>query len=212
MSRTEQRIPKYGVSNEFLKQQLNVTNALLLGVEHTAIYGVPHIVTATNRRQTGGLSYFITTNVDSTSPWLDLSSIETQQANAWDLGGGFDMIVARPGAFQALNNLAGSERVQVDFNDERRGRSRATVVTTEYGEVTLARDRWIRSNEAFAYNRENFIERVFQPLVMFPLAKTDDTDKVAMVTELGFEVKGQDHMAKWTALDPDAELPGSGLT
>ena len=35
----------------------------------------------------------------------------------------------------------------------------------------------------------------------------DDTDTYMMVCEGGFEVKGQDHMAKWTGLDTSAPLP-----
>ena len=64
---------------------------------------------------------------------------------------------------------------------------------------------------AFGLSRENFVKRVFQPLITEKLAKTDDTDTFMMVQELGFEVKGQDHMAKWTGLDTSAPLPAIGV-
>lgn len=213
MSRTEQRIPKYGVSNELLKQTANAMTALYLGVEQSAIYGVPHVVTATNRRQTGGLDYYITTNENTGDEWITVASIETMLESLWNAGGGDQLtLVGRPGAFRALNNISGVERVQgVDVNDSRRGRARAMVVNTEYGDVNLARHRWTKRTEAFLYDRQNFIFRQFQPLIQFPLAKTDDTDKFGMVMEGGFEVKGQDHMGKWTALNTSAALPGSGL-
>jgi hypothetical protein len=53
--------------------------------------------------------------------------------------------------------------------------------------------------------------RQFQPVVMEKLAKTDDTDSYMMVTELGFQVKGEAHMAKWSGLDTTSALPGAGL-
>lgn len=208
VSRTEQRIPKYGVPNELNRQMMNRLQHLNLGIEHAAMYGVKHQHSTNNRRQTGGLDVFITTNVDSAATWLTVDNIEARQQVAYDNGGMFDAIIARPAAFQALNNTAGTERVQtVTIEDARRGRRRAQVVMTEFGDVELVRDRWAKKTDAFGVNRSNFIYRVFQPLVTEKLAKTDDTDTYMMVTEGGFEVKGQAHMCKWTALDPTAALP-----
>lgn len=211
-SRTAQRIPKYGVAAELPHQTMNTMQALNLGVEQAAVYGVKHLVTATNRRQTGGLDYYIATNEDTTSDWLTVDSIETQQQNAYNAGGAFEVIMAQPGAFAALNNLTGNERVQtVTVDDAKRGRTRTTSVMTEYGEVQLVRNRWIKKTEAFGYSRDNFVMRQFQPMIMEKLAKTDDTDTYSMVCELGFEVKGEAHMAKWTGLDVTSSLPGAGL-
>lgn len=212
VSRTEQSIPKYGVPNELNKQMKNAMLHCNVGIEQAALYGIKYEDSATRVRSTGGLNHYITTNVDSSSDWLTVTNIETQQQAAYDNGGYFEFITARPAAFQALNNIMGNERVQtVTVEDARRGRRRAQVVMTEFGEVTLVRNRYVRKNEAFAYNRDNFIQRVFQPLVAQKLAKTDDTDSFMMVAECGFQVKGQDHMAKWTALDLTAALPGSGV-
>jgi hypothetical protein len=207
-SRTAQRIPKYGVPNELNKQVMANSQSLAQQREQNALYGVRHLETATQRRMSGGFNFFVTTNVDTTTTWLTLDALETQLQNAYNNGGSFEYVMAQPQSFAALNNLAGNERVQtVTIDDARRGRSRATVVMTEYGDVQLVRNRWMRSKEAFCFSRENFIERVFQPVVMEKLAKSDDTDTYMMVYEGGFEVKGQDHMAKFTGLDPSAPLP-----
>jgi len=212
VSRTEQSIPKYGVPNELNKQMKNAMLHCNVGIEQAALYGIKYEDSATRVRSTGGLNHYITSNVDSSSDWLTVTNIETQQQAAYDNGGYFEFITARPAAFQALNNIMGNERVQtVTVEDARRGRRRAQVVMTEFGEVTLVRNRYVRKNEAFAYNRDNFIQRVFQPLVAQKLAKTDDTDSFMMVAECGFQVKGQDHMAKWTALDLTAALPAGGV-
>ncbi len=219
VSRTEQRIPKYGVPNELNKQMLNALQHCSLGVEHAALFGVKHKVTATGRRQTGGFDHFVTTNVDSTSPWLTVDNLESMLQAAYDLGGSFEYVMGIPAVFAALNNLTGNERVQsVTVDDSRRGRSRATMVMTEFGEVQLVRNRWMKKYKAgaqyanaFGLSRENFVKRVFQPLITEKLAKTDDTDTFMMVQELGFEVKGQDHMAKWTGLDTSAPLPAIGV-
>ena len=212
VSRTEQRIPKYGVPNELNKQTLNTMQSLNLGIENAALYGVKHTRTTDNRRQTGGLNHFVTSNVDASSYWLTIEAIEDMQQLAYDKGGMFEVLMSRPVNFQALNNIAGNDRIStVNLEDSRRGRRRAITVMTEFNEVTLVRNRWVRANNAFAYSRDNFVYRVFQPLITQKLAKTDDTDSYMMVCEGGFQVKGQDHMAKWTALDATQALPGSGL-
>jgi len=72
----------------------------------------------------------------------------------------------------------------------------------------LARNRWTKATDAFAIKRSGFSKRVLQPMITQKLAKTDDTDKYLMVTEFGFQVKGQAHMGIWTGLNPNAQMPG----
>ena len=208
VSRTEQRIPKYGVPNELNRQMANSMHAVWQAVEQAAIYGRQYELGASRLRQTGGLDAFITTNIDSSSTWITLARLEAMQQLAFNRGGMFTTLIGKPQIFGALNNLSGSERIAtVMIDDARRGRSTARTVMTEFGEVELYRSRWIRNNEAYCYNPENFIMRQFQPMVTERLAKTDDTDKYMMVTECGFEVKGQAHMGKFTALDTTQPLP-----
>jgi len=210
VSRTEQSIPKYGVPNELNKQMRNAMLHCNVGIEQSALYGVGFEDSATRVRSTAGLNSFITSNVNSTSDWITVEAIEALQQTAYDNGGMFDFITARPAAFRALNNTVGNQRIQtVTVEDARRGRRRAQTVMTEFGEVTLVRNRYVRKTDAFCYSRDNFIQRVFQPLVAQKLAKTNDTDSYMMVGECGFQVKGQDHMAKFSALNLLASFPVS---
>lgn len=209
ISRTAQRIPKYGIANELARQTRKIMLAEGVNMEQSLLYGVKYQSGAT--RSTGGLTQFVTTNVynnAASGDWLTVEEVERTQQVAYDAGGMYTAIVSNPANFAALNNLAGAERIQtVTIEDERRGRRRATSVITEFGEVLLVRNRYCRAADAFGINRENLIYRVFQPMVMQPLAKTDDKDNYMFVAEGGFEVKGQRHMARWTGLDNTAALP-----
>ena len=180
-----------------------------VNMEQALLYGIKYQSGAT--RSTGGVSQFVTTNVfnnAASGDWLTVEEVERTQQIAYDAGGQYTAIVSNPANFAALNNLAGAERIQtVTIEDERRGRRRATSVITEFGEVLLVRNRYCRAADAFGINRENLIYRTFQPMVMQPLAKTDDKDNYMFVAEGGFEVKGQRHMARWTGLDNTAALP-----
>ena len=205
MTRTQQRVPKYGVASELGNLVRQVALSEGQNREQSFLYGIKY--QSDPKRMSGGLDYYITSNEDTTGAWLNVSSIEAQQQAAYDAGGMFDTILARPKVFGALNNMIGAERVRTTFNDEVRGRRRATHVTTEFGDVELFRNRHVRISDAFGVNRDDLCERVFQPMVMQPLAKTDDRDKWMFVCEAGFEVRGQEHMAKWTNLSTSGAFP-----
>lgn len=211
MTRTEQVIPKYGIPSELAKQVRSIMLSEGVNMEQTLLYGIKHETAP--RRGTGGLHFFITTNSianGASGNWLTVNEVEKRQQVAYDAGGMFTAIVARPINFRALTNTAGAERIQtVTVDDPRRGRRRATSVLTEFGEVELVRNRYARVTDAFGINRENVIHRVLQPMVMQPLAKTDDKDNYMFVAEGGFEVKAQRHMVKWTGLDPTQALPSN---
>jgi hypothetical protein len=212
VSRTEQRIPKYGVPNELNKQIVNVMHGTKLSIEQAALYQIKHYIAADGSRQTGGLDSFLVSNVNTSDDHLTVEGIQGMQQEAYDEGGMFTHLMSRPGNFVALNNVAGAERVQtVTVEDARRGRRRATSVMTEFGDVMLVRNRWCRATDAFAYSADNFVQRDFQPMILQPLAKTRDTDSFMIVAELGFEVKGESHCAKWTSLDSTAAMPTAGL-
>lgn len=210
MTRTQQRIPKYGVPSEqgnlvrqvMLSEGINMEQALLYGVKFQA----------DPKRATGGLANFLTTNVignGTSGNWLTVTEIEARQQVAYDAGGLFDTIVSRPRNFAALNNAEGTERVRTDWQDQYRGRRRATSVVTEFGEVELFRNRHVKASDAFGINKEDIICRVFQPMIVQPLAKTDDRDKWMFVAELGFEVKGQSHQVYWNGLDNTQAFPAT---
>ena len=208
ITRTAQRIPKYGIANELARQTRKIMLAEGVNMEQALLYGVKYQSGTT--RATGGLAQFVTSNTNSTADWLTVEAIEDAQQVAYDAGGQFTAIVSNPANFCALNNLSGAERIQtVTIEDERRGRRRATSVVTEFGDVLLVRNRYCKAADAFGINRENVIYRVFQPMVMQALAKTDDKDNYMFVAEGGFEVKGQSHMYRWTALDNTAALPST---
>jgi len=210
MTRTQQRIPKYGVPSELGNLVRQVTLSEAINKEQAFLYGTKW--QSDPKRSTGGLTEFITTNVignGTSGDWLTVTEIEARQQAAYDAGGLFDTIVSRPRNFAALNNAEGTERVRTDWTDQYRGRRRATSVVTEFGEVELYRNRHVKATDAFGINREDLSERVFQPMVMQPLAKTDDRDKWMFVCEGGFQVKGERHQVLWNGLDNTAAFPST---
>ena len=199
MTRTEQQITRYGVQDEFAKQLYGRTVENVITREQAFLYGQPIDDTTNKMRSTGGLNYWISSNIDTTTT-LTLASLESLMQTCYNNGGVPDLLVANPTSMATLNDISDSGRVRTVIDDPRRGRVPVTSVFHEFGETQLVRNRWGLKETAFVIKKENVQRRVIQPLVVEALAKTGDSDKVQIVCEEGLQVKGESHMGKWSTL------------
>ena len=199
MSRTEQQVSRYGVSDEFAKQVYGRSVENVITREQAFLYGQYNNDTSNKRRSTGGLNYHITSNTD-TSTTLTVSALEALQQKCYNAGGMPDLLIANPASFATLNAVSDSGRVRTVIDDPRRGRVPVASVFTEFGETQMLRNRWCHAETAFLIAKDGISRRVMQPLVVEALAKTGDSDKVQIVCEEGLQVKGEQHMGKFTTL------------
>lgn len=200
MSRTEQRLRKYGVSNEFSKQSMNRVTELNIAREYALLYGRKYNSSDSKIRTTGGAFSFVTSNTDTTSTQLTVLTLQSMQQKAYLKGQPFDTLAVNPAALLDLNDIANTNIVRTSQVETMRGRRRVTVVVTEFGDTTIARNRWMEPSDGLGFSRGNIKRRVMDPLQIERLAKTGDSDKVQIVCEEGLEVKGQQHMAYFSAL------------
>lgn len=201
LSKTEQVIAKYGVPNEMAHQLFQRTQELTIRREQAIAYGqrIDDSAASSNRRSMGGLFYYIATNSTSTAV-LNVTSVAAMQQACYSAGGQPDRLAANPVSLSDLNALADTSRVRMDFADTRRGRAPIMVVITEFGELTVVRNRWFRTADAALFKRDQVVRRPLRPLVLEPLAKTGDRDTMMMVCEESLEVKGEQHMAEFVGL------------
>lgn len=200
MSRTEQKVKKYGVANEFTKQFFNRITENVIMREQAILYGRKTNSTTTKIRTMGGLDYYITTNVDATSTQLTVTSVQTNQQVCFNAGKVPDRLVANPASLADLNAINDTNRVRQYIDDPKRGRVPVMEVWTEFGPISVCRNRWLSPFHSFAFNRDSVKRRIFDALQTTRLAKTGDSDEMMLVCEEGLEVKGQQHMFKMTAL------------
>lgn len=200
MSRTEQLVSKYGVNSEWAKQLFNRMRELHIHREQAFLYGTRYDDTSNKWRSTGGLQHFITSNVNSTSTELTVSAISTLQQTCYNLGDVPMLLMCNPASLSNLNDLTDTGRVRVTETDSRRGRQRVEVIDTEFGTTTILRNRWVHPYHAFLIKPEACIRRVMTPVTYEVLAKTGDADNAMLVGEEGYEIKGQQHMARFNAL------------
>ena len=199
MSRSEQQVTRYGVSDEFAKQVYGRSVENVITREQAYLYGQYNNDTSNKRRSTGGLNYHITSNTDTTTT-LTITALENLQQKCYNAGGMPDLLIANPASFATLNAVGDSGRVRTVIDDPRRGRVPVASVFTEFGETQMLRNRWCHAETAFLIAKEGISRRVMQPLVGEALAKTGDSDKVQIVCEEGLQVKGEQHMGKFTTL------------
>jgi hypothetical protein len=193
LTRTEQQVRKYGVGNEFAHQLAGRMKENAIAREQAFLYGARVDSTTLEGRTTGGLRFFITSNV-SVSTQLTATAITSAQQTGYNAGGFADVVMANPVAFLDLNALTDTSIVRETIDDPMRGRTRVQWVDTEFGSVLTARNRWMLPNDAYGFTRENVVRRVIQPLIYERLAKTGDSDQGQIVCEEGLEVKGQEHL------------------
>jgi len=207
MTRTEQQITRYGVTDEFAKQLYGRTVENVITREQAYLYGKKNDDTSAKRRSTGGLMDFITTNTDSSSTTLTATALETLMQKCYNAGGIPDLLIANPASFATLNDTTNTDTVRHVIDDPRRGRVPVMSVFTEFGETQCVRNRWMHSESAFVVQKDGVSRRIMQPLVVEALAKTGDSDKVQIVCEEGLQVKGEAHMARFTNLRGYTDTP-----
>lgn len=200
MSRTEQKIAKYGVADEWSKQLWNRSREYWMRIEQALLYGTSYNDSSSKIRATGGLTHYITTNVDSTSTQLTVANIVARQQAAYNLGDVPLVLIANPNSLGDLNDVGNTSVVRVTEQDSRRGRARVEYIDTEFGSTVLVRDRWCFPLDAFLVKPDGIIRRVLDPMMYEALAKTGDADNAQIVGEEGFEIKGQQHMARFSNL------------
>ena len=200
MSRTEQRRAKYGVANEFAHQVDQRIIENIIARERAHVYGKRYEHTTNEQRQMGGFKYWITTNVDSTSTTMGVTEINTQLQKCYNNGGVPDVLLANPASLADINQLSDTGRVRVEIEDPIRGRMPVEVIMTEFGAVTVKRDRWVFPIDAFLYRTGQAVRRVFDPLLFERLAKTGDSDEAQIVCEETQQFKGERHAARFSNL------------
>ena len=105
MSRTEQMIRRYGVSDEWAHQLMNRTKENAIAREQAYLYGVRSNDSTTKIRTTGGLAYHIKTNVDTTATALTVASMQVLQQKSYNRGGNPEIGVVNPVSLADLNAL-----------------------------------------------------------------------------------------------------------
>lgn len=204
MSRTNIKVPRYGAANQWNWQLNKRVKEHWISREQSFLYGVRTEEAGAAIRATGGALFWITggngATVDASTTSVSVANLQTNLAATWNAGGTPDVFMANPRNLQIITDVGNTTVIRVTRDDTGRGRRPALMISTEYGDLTLVRNRWMRVGDGIAFKRDGVYEVVFDPLVFERLAKTGDSEKAQIVCEAGWKFKGVEHMFRMSAL------------
>lgn len=200
MTDTDRVIPRYGIPDQWAHNLYHRQYELNQSREQALIYGKKYSTTANTQRAMGGVVEYVTTNTDSTSTQLTVTAISALQQDCYNEGGVPDHLWVNPVSLSDLNDITNTSIVRTDMVETRRGRFPVQTVITEFGEVTLIRNRHVEPKDAFLVRRDQIRRRILRPMSFQFLAKTTDATSAMLVCEESLEVKGEKHMGRFQAL------------
>jgi hypothetical protein len=200
MSGTQQIIRRYGVTSEWDHQLANRLKEMMVMVEQTMIYGERVNEENEKYRALGGLEYFITTNIDSSSGAITKARIKAQLKAIADAGGTnreYTLHIGSDGIedFSTFN----SNELQV-FRSDRGTGEIVQYLDSDFGRVSKVWNRNLHTTDALLLPRGLVTWDVLRPLFMRRTGVTGDADKAFFLMEASMRVRGQRHMARWSGL------------
>ena len=199
VSGTEQVVQKYGlVGTEFDHQIANRIKELSIAFEQALINGTRYAGSATVGRGMGGLTYWISTNVDSTTTALTDSTFLAQLQTCFDAGGQPDRFVV---GSKQKRNTSGLNSANIRYVQETNRRGQVVdSYESDFGIVDVILDRWCSPAQGFLFSRDQASIETLRPLTMEMLAKTGDSVKGQVVAERTLKFRRQTHAARFSAL------------
>lgn len=203
LSKTEQLVAKYGVSDEFSHQVMNLVTTMSISQEQAILYGVRYNDTTNKYRTFGGIDWWINQQggiTDSSSTTLTVANLQTNLGNCFNAGGIPDLLVANPRSLSDLTDVTNTSIVRIAPESGFRGRRPVQVCSTEFGDIMIVRNRWVSPKHAFGIIDGRIRRRILRSLGMEALAKTGDSDNMQVVGEESLEVRGAAHFFRYTGL------------
>jgi len=199
VSGTEQAIRKYGLSTtEFDYQMALRVKEEAIKLEQALIYGTRFEDTNNKLRQMGGMTYYITTNVDSTTTQVGTSSILDILQDTFDAGGNPNRVLV--GSRQKRNISAlDSDDIRLGRADNGRGQT-VDYFDSDFGRVDFVLHRRMRSGDAIFFNRDQAVLKTLRPLQFKMLGDTGDSTKGMVVMEKTLKFEAERWAARMSAL------------
>lgn len=199
VSGTENVIRKYGlVGTQFDKQAANRMAEEAIKLEQALMYGTRYDDTSGEIRQMGGLSYYIATNVDSTTTQVSVSTTLDMLQDLYDLGGNPNRMLIgsyQKRAFSALD----SDDIRLGRKDNGRGQT-VDVFESDFSDIDVVLHRRVRKTDAFVFNRDQATILTLRPWQFEMLGKTGDSRKGQIIAEKSFKFEAERHAGRFSAL------------
>lgn len=202
-SATAQVIARWGVPDEWATQLAQHILAHAVYREQGIVAGVRS--QSAGLRSAGGLDFFIglSGTTDSASTSITATTLQTNLLACLNNGGVPTHLLANGSALSTINDLANTTVVRQTADDGMRGRQPTQFISTEFGDVQVIRSRYVQPKRAYGLilgDGDRICRRILRNQMIVDLAKTGDFDSAMIVGEESLQVKGAEHMFRFTNL------------
>lgn len=199
VSATEQVIDKYGlVGTEMDYQIAKHIMQFAVQMEQAILYGTRSISTSAENRTMGGLKYFLTTNVNTTTTDLTESAFRSALQTTYSSGGRSTWAIVPPAQKSKISQFSTSI-ILLDRTDRTRGQV-VDIFESDFAAVSIMLDRWVRTQDLFIVDGDQMELLTLRELQFERLGKTGDAEKGFLVAEKTLKVHRQSHAYMFTAL------------
>lgn len=199
VSETENVVRKYGLPmSEFDYQVGNRTKEQFVAMEQAILYGVRVEDTTNEWRSMGGMYYYITTNVDTTTTDITEAKLLDQLQTVFNAGGNPNRIVVNPVQKRKISAY-NSSNIRYIQGTNVRGQV-VDYYESDFGQVLIVIDRWCRTEDMFIFDRDQAVVGTLRPLAFEMLAKTGDSIKGQVVGEKTLMFHREGWAARFSAL------------
>lgn len=198
LSGTEMVVAKYGVASEWDHQVANRVREQNIAIEQAILYGQRNEDTTNRWRSLGGATFYITTNVNSTTTDITEAALLDQYQNSYNDGGVVDLLIVGPGQKRKISAF-NADVIRLQRSDRVRGQIVDTF-ESDFAVSDVLLDRHVRSSDLFGADKQYWSLAVLRPQMLEILAKTGDSQQAMIVCEKSFKLRLQRRHFRFSAL------------
>lgn len=196
---SDMAVAKYGIANEFDYQAMLLAKEQAIAFDQALVYGVRADDSGGKRRTMGGMTQYITTNLDATAQ----AYTETLQIDAlqtlYGLGAMADTVMMAPSIKRKAGTFTSAGSIELQRSDSTRGVI-VDVLETDFGTVRLCKNRYVRTKDVFTFERQQAMIRTLRPTTFQMLALTGDARNGMVVGEKTLEFVRERHAHRFSGI------------
>lgn len=199
----EGKIIKRNIEKTLLGTQNKVTptstaTARALGGVCTYLGTNLHKLTATGTTPGNGTGFIAGSGLTITTATQLEDPVATVIAQCWNSGGDPSVIMVDSSGKRKLSNLSGIATLYKDVPGKSQGTvvQGADVLVSDFGEHMIVPNRFMPSTQIYFLDMQYFGIAELRGMQTVPLAKTGDSDRAMLITELTLEVRSPESSGK----------------
>jgi len=195
VSNTQNSVDSAGRAKETAYQLTKASSELKRDIEKTMLSANTQVAgDSSTARQLGAIQSWLTTNVvDTAGAPITETMLKEAVLDAYTAGGNPTMLLVSPANKQIVSTFPGiaEQRYAAPSSGQTKIVGAADVYMSDFGTLSVVPDRFIDDDVSLVLDPSMFSVAYLRPFQQQELAKTGDSNKHQMLTELTLQVKNE---------------------